>query len=101
MTHGPRTLLGWSPTVRVAYGKQHTFALRAWISSQMADLPSAFLYPSAEPTSLHLSSPYAMYHDLDGDLIRAWQILHELAEQNALNHKIATSLASQAHSLKV
>ncbi|KAM5536005.1 hypothetical protein V8D89_010263 [Ganoderma adspersum] len=41
-----------------------------------------------------------MYHDLDGDLIRAWQILHELSEQNALNHKIAASLASQAHSLK-
>ncbi|KAI1794021.1 hypothetical protein LXA43DRAFT_971651 [Ganoderma leucocontextum] len=41
-----------------------------------------------------------MYHDLDGDLIRAWQILHELSEQNALNHKMAASLASQAHSLK-
>ncbi|PIL31503.1 hypothetical protein GSI_06205 [Ganoderma sinense ZZ0214-1] len=41
-----------------------------------------------------------MYHDLDGDLIRAWQILHELSEQNALNHKMAAGLASQAHSLK-
>ena len=42
-----------------------------------------------------------MYHDLDGDLIRAWQILHELSEQNALNHKMAATLASQAQSLKV
>ncbi|KAI0715071.1 hypothetical protein C8Q76DRAFT_729481 [Earliella scabrosa] len=41
-----------------------------------------------------------MYHDLDGDLIRAWQILHELSEQNALNHKMAATLASQAQSLK-
>ncbi|KAI0673612.1 hypothetical protein C8Q78DRAFT_1018003 [Trametes maxima] len=41
-----------------------------------------------------------MYHDLDGDLIRAWHILNELAEQNALNHKMASTLASQAHSLK-
>ncbi|KAI0778664.1 hypothetical protein BD413DRAFT_609244 [Trametes elegans] len=41
-----------------------------------------------------------MYHDLNGDLIRAWQILHDLAEQNALNHKMASTLASQAHSLK-
>ncbi|KAI0375483.1 hypothetical protein BV20DRAFT_1040855 [Pilatotrama ljubarskyi] len=41
-----------------------------------------------------------MYHDLDGDLIRAWQILHELSEQNALNQKMASTLASQAHSLK-
>ncbi|KAI0639885.1 hypothetical protein C8Q77DRAFT_1268309 [Trametes polyzona] len=41
-----------------------------------------------------------MYHDHDGDLIRAWQILHELSEQNALNHKMASTLASQAHSLK-
>lgn len=40
-------------------------------------------------------------HDLDSDLIRAWQILHELSEQNALNHKMAATLASQAHSLKV
>ncbi|TFK94977.1 hypothetical protein K466DRAFT_593075 [Polyporus arcularius HHB13444] len=39
-------------------------------------------------------------HDLDSDLIRAWQILHELSEQNALNHKMAATLASQAHSLK-
>ncbi|KAI0830790.1 hypothetical protein BC628DRAFT_902914 [Trametes gibbosa] len=41
-----------------------------------------------------------MYHDLDNDLIRAWQILHELSEQNALNQKMASTLASQAHSLK-
>ncbi|TBU62133.1 hypothetical protein BD310DRAFT_872393 [Dichomitus squalens] len=41
-----------------------------------------------------------MYHDLDGDLIRAWQILHELSEQNALNQKMAATLASQAHALK-
>ena len=42
-----------------------------------------------------------MYHDSDADLIRAWQILHELSEQNAMNHKIAAGLATQAHSLKV
>ncbi|KAI0756527.1 hypothetical protein C8Q80DRAFT_1333403 [Daedaleopsis nitida] len=40
------------------------------------------------------------HYDLDNDLIRAWQILHELSEQNALNHKMAATLASQAHSLK-
>ena len=56
--------------------------------------------PALDLRSL-LSHPVAMYHDLDGDLIRAWQILHELSEQNALNHKMAAALASQAHSLKV
>ena len=63
----------------------------------MADL--ANLYPSSTP--LDLPAPYAMYHDLDGDLIRAWQILHELSEQNAINQKMAATLASQAHALKV
>ncbi|OSD06165.1 hypothetical protein PYCCODRAFT_1423049 [Trametes coccinea BRFM310] len=41
-----------------------------------------------------------MYHDIEGDLIRAWQCLQDLSEQNALNLKMASTLASQAHSLK-
>ncbi|EMD42331.1 hypothetical protein CERSUDRAFT_90948 [Gelatoporia subvermispora B] len=41
-----------------------------------------------------------MYHDLDGDLFRAWQLLHELSEQNSHNHKMAAALHSQADSLK-
>ncbi|EIW64041.1 uncharacterized protein TRAVEDRAFT_138454 [Trametes versicolor FP-101664 SS1] len=41
-----------------------------------------------------------MYHDLDGDLMRAWTILNELSEQNAMNQRLAVTLAEQAHSLK-
>ncbi|OCH88770.1 hypothetical protein OBBRIDRAFT_65700 [Obba rivulosa] len=43
---------------------------------------------------------FTMYHDLDSDLIRAWQLLHEISEQNSHNHKMASTLQSQADSLK-
>lgn len=42
-----------------------------------------------------------MFHDMDSDLIRAWQLLHELSEQNAHNHKMSAALQSQAGALKV
>ncbi|KAI0334463.1 hypothetical protein GY45DRAFT_1334329 [Cubamyces sp. BRFM 1775] len=41
-----------------------------------------------------------MYHDTEAELIRAWQCLMDLSEQNALNLKMASSLATQAQSLK-
>ncbi|KAL6307635.1 hypothetical protein BKA93DRAFT_815671 [Sparassis latifolia] len=41
-----------------------------------------------------------MYHDIDSDLIRVWQLLHELSEQNAHNQKMAGALQSQAGALK-
>ena len=42
-----------------------------------------------------------MYYDTEAELIRAWQCLMDLSEQNALNLKMASSLATQAQSLKV
>lgn len=42
-----------------------------------------------------------MYHDLDSELIRAWQLLHELAESNARNRELASGLHGVADTLKV
>ncbi|THG96946.1 hypothetical protein EW026_g4971 [Hermanssonia centrifuga] len=41
-----------------------------------------------------------MYHDIESDLIRAWQLLHELTEQNAHNHKMSNNLHGLADTLK-
>ncbi|KAH9949360.1 hypothetical protein B0H21DRAFT_728598 [Amylocystis lapponica] len=41
-----------------------------------------------------------MYHDVDSDFIRAWQIIHELSEQNLHNQKMSTALTGQAGALK-
>ncbi|KAH9929713.1 uncharacterized protein B0H18DRAFT_995857 [Fomitopsis serialis] len=41
-----------------------------------------------------------MYHDTDTDLVRAWQLLHELSEQNAHNFKLSNTLRTQAGTLK-
>ncbi|KAF9817749.1 hypothetical protein IEO21_03208 [Rhodonia placenta] len=37
---------------------------------------------------------------METELIRAWQLLHELSEQNAHNHKMSLALHSQAGALK-
>lgn len=42
-----------------------------------------------------------MYHDMEGDLIRAYQLLMELSEQNGHNHKMSSSLHSLTDTLKV
>ncbi|KZT72945.1 hypothetical protein DAEQUDRAFT_704740 [Daedalea quercina L-15889] len=41
-----------------------------------------------------------MYHDTDADLVRAWQLLHELSEQNTHNLKLSSTLRTQAGTLK-
>ncbi|KAI0692955.1 hypothetical protein BC835DRAFT_1097849 [Cytidiella melzeri] len=41
-----------------------------------------------------------MYHDVDNDFMRVWQLLHELSEQNALNHKMSTNLHALTDVLK-
>ncbi|KAF7794339.1 hypothetical protein EIP86_005473 [Pleurotus ostreatoroseus] len=41
-----------------------------------------------------------MYHDLDNELIRAWQLLHELSESNARNRDLAIGLHNVADVLK-
>lgn len=41
-----------------------------------------------------------MYHDMEGDLIRAYQLLMELSEQNSHNHKMSSSLHGLAETLK-
>lgn len=46
-------------------------------------------------------SPFTMYHDVDSDFMRAWQLLHELSEQNAVNMKMSTNLHSLTDALKV
>ena len=42
-----------------------------------------------------------MYHDVDNDFMRAWQLLHELSEQNAINQKMSLNLHSLTDALKV
>lgn len=44
-----------------------------------------------------------MYHydSIENDLVKAWQLLHELSEYNAHNQKLAANLHSVANSLKV
>lgn len=64
------------------------------------------MWCAREPATASLSfdiSPadhLTMYHVYD-DLARACHILNELSEQNALNHTMAGTLASQAQLLKV
>lgn len=38
---------------------------------------------------------------MDSELLRVWQLVHELSDQLALNQKIANTLQSQAGVLKV
>lgn len=42
-----------------------------------------------------------MYYDIEGDLIRAYQLLMELSEQNNHNHKMSNSLHGLTDTLKV
>jgi hypothetical protein len=48
-----------------------------------------------------LCSPTAWSIDMDAELVRAWQLIVELSEQNARNQKIATELKAQANQLQV
>jgi hypothetical protein len=38
---------------------------------------------------------------MDAELVRAWQLIVELSEQNARNQKIANDLKAQANQLQV
>jgi hypothetical protein len=38
---------------------------------------------------------------MDGELVRAWQLIVELSEQNARNQKVAADLKAQANQLQV
>lgn len=44
---------------------------------------------------------FTMYHDMEGELIRAYQLLMELSEQNNHNHKMSNNLHSLTDTLKV
>ncbi|KAI0348132.1 hypothetical protein BDW22DRAFT_1320468 [Trametopsis cervina] len=41
-----------------------------------------------------------MYHDVESDYVRVWQLLHELSEQNALNQKMSENLHTVTETLK-
>ncbi|KAI0081147.1 hypothetical protein K474DRAFT_1695282 [Panus rudis PR-1116 ss-1] len=41
-----------------------------------------------------------MYYDIEGDLVKAWQLLHELGEQNAHNAKMSANLKGAVGTLK-
>ncbi|TDL26397.1 hypothetical protein BD410DRAFT_741712 [Rickenella mellea] len=43
---------------------------------------------------------FSIERDMDSDLLRAWQLIHELSEQLAHNQKIVAALQSQANALK-
>jgi hypothetical protein len=38
---------------------------------------------------------------MDGEVLRAWQLIVELSEQNARNQKVANDLKAQANQLQV
>ena len=41
-----------------------------------------------------------MFHDIDTDLMRAWQLLHEISEQNTHNQKMSSILLTRVNPLK-
>ncbi|KAK7686562.1 hypothetical protein QCA50_010162 [Cerrena zonata] len=45
---------------------------------------------------------FAMYHydSIENDLVKAWQLLHELSEYNTHNQKLAANLHNVTHNLK-
>ena len=44
---------------------------------------------------------FAVERDIDSELVRAWQMLQELVEQQEHNQKLIATLKSRASSLKV
>ena len=44
---------------------------------------------------------YALERDLDAELVRVYQHIHELSDQLAHNHQIVISLQKDANRLKV
>lgn len=42
-----------------------------------------------------------MFHDIETDLMRAWQLLHDISEQNTHNQKISSILLTRINPLKV
>ena len=47
------------------------------------------------------SSLINMFHDLDSELVRAWQLLNELSDTNSRNRELAANLRNYADALKV
>jgi hypothetical protein len=52
-------------------------------------------------THLNYGELAAAAADMDGELLRAWQLILELSEQNSHNQKIADALKQQATTLQV
>ncbi len=64
--------------------------------------PSRFGHPPSTVTSSSsLSFPQFTFNTMDGDLLRIWQLVHDLSEQLAHNQKLTATLQAQANSLKV
>lgn len=57
--------------------------------------------PVLPPTTALVSDMFGVDRDLDNELLRVWQLVHELSEQLAHNQKVASTLQSQAGALKV
>lgn len=47
------------------------------------------------------ASAASLFSPMDNELLRVWQLIHELSDQLAHNQKIANALQNQAGSLKV
>lgn len=42
-----------------------------------------------------------MFHDMETDLMRAWQLLHDISEQNQHNQKMSSILLTRVGPVKV
>ncbi|KAF8079101.1 hypothetical protein FPV67DRAFT_1467513 [Lyophyllum atratum] len=78
-------------------------------------MPEAYLAKSHEPNRLSVASGFREWlsnhrgrqqkpnpapSEMDTDILRVWQLVHELSDQLALNQKITATLQAQAGSLK-
>ena len=61
------------------------------------------LRPGVLPSSLVNCTTFRTLRDdrMDGELMRVWQLVHELSEQLAHNQKLTATLQSQARALQV
>jgi hypothetical protein len=64
--------------------------VEAWQIIAFLDGPARYTFAS-----------YQLAIPMDNELLRIWQLVHELSEQLAHNQKITNALQSQANTLKV
>lgn len=57
--------------------------------------------PTTDDTPFAPAATTVNYQNMDRELLKVWQLVHDLSEQLAHNQKITASLQNQAQSLQV